>query len=385
MNTTKIRIIIVIFLTMIITLSIIPVALAKPRKVYLVDYLYDCEVEDEGFSNSPEQDKDASIEATAYALEILDDLDSLTIKDLFGTVERNVNTTDLAEELEESLENRLNEGDASIYDLYYLYSALLILQDTVNDFEIGSSNEGNLEAYIDSLLQQSGGYLPRASAPSPTLSSTYHALELYDLLDESPINDSQTISWIISCKRSNAGYGGDTNSPATISNTYYAIMAMEILSDPDRLPGEGATVDYLKSFYEDDENDADDFGGFYPDDNAKHALISSTYFCVMGIATIDEDEFDNDEEEEIIAWILSHQNYQDGGFVDDSDGSDNKVSTIVNSYFAYKVLNLFDTQLESLNEEIFEAEFNWWILIIILASIGVIFVIAVIIWRKRRI
>ena len=72
-KTSKIRTLIIFTLVFIITLSIIPSVLAKPRKTYITDFFYDCSIKDEGFSNSVENDDDVSEAATAYALEILDE------------------------------------------------------------------------------------------------------------------------------------------------------------------------------------------------------------------------------------------------------------------------------------------------------------------------
>ena len=78
MITSKIRILTIFLLFFIITFSLIPAVLAKPRKTYITDFLYDCEIKDEGFSNSVENDDDVSDQATAYALEILEKFDLVT-------------------------------------------------------------------------------------------------------------------------------------------------------------------------------------------------------------------------------------------------------------------------------------------------------------------
>jgi hypothetical protein len=60
------------------------------------------------------------------------------------------------------------------------------------------------------------------------------------------------------------------------------------------------------------------------------------------------------------------------------------MSSVVSSYYAFKTLEIFGS-LGKLKAEVFMVEFNYWILFIIFASIGVIAVIGVIIWRRRRI
>ncbi|MFX0071428.1 MAG: prenyltransferase/squalene oxidase repeat-containing protein [Candidatus Hermodarchaeota archaeon] len=383
MNSSKIRIIIVFSIVFLLTLSIIPLAFAKPRKTYIVDFIYDCEVKNEGFSNSPEDDDDISYEATAYGLEILNKFDLLEKKDIFGTVEEKVNSSDVPEELEDSLESLIAYGDANVYDLCHLLQALYTLEDSNKGYEVSSSIEYNVESYILSLLQSSGGYTPKASSTTETLASTYYALKIYELIDETPANETFTKLWIQSCQRYNGGYGGYSNLPATIENTYYAIMAMDIIDEADDLLAKDITVDYLKSFFEDNENDLDNYGGYYPNDDSDNTLISSTFYCVIGILMLDEDELEDGIE--TLSWILDRQNFRDGGFVDITDGADQKYSSLISSYLAFKVLKELDPQLESLNEEVFEPEFNWWLLIIIISGIGVAIVVIILIRRKRRI
>jgi prenyltransferase beta subunit len=112
-------------------------------------------------------------------------------------------------------------------------------------------------------------------------------------------------------------------------------------------------------------------------------MISSTFYCVIGISLIDDGELE--DEEETLAWILNRQNFKDGGFKDIDDGSEQKYSSVVNSYYALEIINLLDTDSVSLNEEIFMVEFNWWILVGLLIGVGVVAVAIIIIRRKRRI
>ncbi len=383
MKTSKIRMLIIFTLVFIITFSIIPSVLAKPRKTYITDFLYECEIEDEGFSNSVENNDDVSEEATAYALEILDEFDLLQKKDLFGTVEHEVNTTDLPEDLEDSAKSKAGSGDPDIYKLYFLLKSLELLEDTNKDYEVSSSLKSKINAFVDSLLQNGGGYAASKTSTSATMASTYFALKIYDLLDEDYASKSITKTWITSCQNSDGGYGGSIDSSSTILNTYYAILSMDEIDDVDELSGKDSTIDYLQSFFEDNENDADNYGGYYPDDDAENTMISSTFYCIMGISLIDDGELQ--DEEETLKWILNRQNFKDGGFKDIDDGSEQKYSSVVNSYYALEIINLLDADSVSLNEEIFMVEFNYWILVGLLVAIGVVAVAIIIIRRKRRI
>ena len=383
MMRSKIRILIIFLLFFIITLSIIPAVLAKPRKTYITDFLYDCEIKDEGFSNSVENDDDVSDEATAYALEILDEFDLLQKKDIFGTVQHEVNTTDLPEKLEDDAKGMFTIGDVDIYDLYFLLNSLMILEDNNDEYDFSSSLKNDAITYLNSLLQNEGGYAPSSTSISATIASTYFALKIYDLLEEDYVNKSITKSWVRACQNPDGGYGGNIGLSSTILNTYYAILAMDIIDDVDELFNEANTIDYFESFYEDNENNLENYGGYYPDEDTETTLISSTYFCVMGIYLIDEDEIDH--EEETLTWILNRQNFKDGGFADNDDESKQKYSSVINSFYAVQLIKLYDADLISLNEEIFMVEFNWWILVGILIGIGLIAIAVIIIRRKRRI
>ena len=384
MKPSKIRILLIFILILIITFSIIPSGLAKPRKTYITDFLYECEIKDEGFANSVENDDEVSEEATAYALEILDAFDLLQKKDLFGTVEHEVNTTDLPEELESVAKSEVNSGDPDIYKLYFLLKSLEILEDNNEDYEISSSLESNIRTFVDSLLQTGGGYAASKLSTTATMASTFFALKLYDLLDKDFANSSITKSWIRSCQNSDGGYGGSIGSSSTILNTYYAIFSMDEIDDVDELLNKDFTINYLKSFFEDNENDSENYGGYYPDEDAENTMISSTFYCIMGISLIDDGELE--DEEETLSWILNRQNFKDGGFKDIDDGSEQKYSSVVNSYYALELINLIDPDSETtLNQEVFMVEFNWWILVGLLIGIGVVAIAIIIIRRKRRI
>ena len=383
MKTSKIRILIIFTLVFILTFSIVPSVLAKPRKTYLTDFLYECEIEDEGFSNSVENDDEVSEEATAYALEILDQYELLQKKDIFGTVEKEINTTDLPEELEDDAKGVLGAGEVNIYKLYFLLESLEILEDTNQDYDVSSSLKSESKNFVDSILQNGGGYAASTTSDTATMVSTYFALKIYDLLDKDYENKSITKNWVRSCRNSDGGYGGNIGSSSTILNTYYAILIMEEIEDVEGLHYTELTIKYLKSFYEDDENDSGNYGGYYPDDDSENTMISSTFYCVMGISLIDEDELE--DEEETLAWVLNRQNFKDGGFKDIDDESEQKYSSVINSYYAYQLISLIDADLVSLEEEIFMVEFNWWILVGILVGIGVIAIVVIIVWRKRRI
>jgi prenyltransferase beta subunit len=342
----------------------------------------DLEIKDEGFSNSQEEEDKISYEATAYALEILEYYDKLETRDFFGEVEHTVNTSDLQEYLEDKAKDRIKSGNVDIYKLYYILKSLDIL-----DYDTSSSLEADVEAYLDASEQNGNGFAPTDTSSLASISSTYFAMMIYELIDESIPNESSHKYWIKSCRNGDGGYGGNTTLTSSVFNTYCAIIIFEEIYDVDDLSSQSATIDYLKSFYVEDENDEDNYGGYLPDANSENALLSSTYYCIKGISIIDSDELE--DEDDTLNWILNRQNFKDGGFIDNSEGYEQKKSSVTCSYFAYETLKIIDgIELPILEEKVFMLEFiwiDWLILIIILSVIGAAVITGIVIWRKRRI
>ncbi|MFX1392653.1 MAG: prenyltransferase/squalene oxidase repeat-containing protein, partial [Promethearchaeota archaeon] len=309
MKISKIRILTIFMLFLVISLSISPLVLGKTRKTYLTDFLLDNLVEDEGFSNCNREDyrehsDEVDYEATAYALEILGKYQLLEKKDIFGTVEKTYNSSDLQDDLEKNLDSMFQTGNIDIYEIYYILRSLAQM-----DYEIGGALALQIRSYIDSTGQEDNGFSGSTTSSSSNLISTYFSLQIYDLLDV-PIPDAKI--FVRSCSKPDGGFGGDSTSSSTITDTYYALLIMEFYDDFGPMPSEDLTIGYLNAFYVDDENDEDNYGGFLPDLNAEYALLSSTYYCIKGISLIDEDEIE--DEEATTQWIMNHQNFQDGGF-----------------------------------------------------------------------
>ncbi len=370
-------------LFLVISLSLSPFALAKTRKTYLSDFLLDNFIDDEGFSNCNreeyrEDSDEVSYEATAYALEILGGYNLLEQKDLFGKVEKSYNSSDLQEDLEKTLDSMYGSGFEDIYDTYYILKSL---EDM--DVEIDGTLALQIKLYLDATAQSNGGFAGTDTSTSATLISTYFALQIYDLLDQ-PLPDPR--GFILSCGNpDDGGYGGDPTSSSTIANTYYAILIMDFLDDFGALISESATIDYLNQFYVDDENDEDNYGGYLPDlINAKYALLSSTYYCLKAISLLDKDEIE--DEDATSEWLLDRQNFQDGGFVDQSEGYEQKFSSVISTYFALEALDLLGKE-DLLEEKVFMLEWEWYdwlIFCIILIALIALAIIGIYIRRKRR-
>ncbi|MFX1267060.1 MAG: hypothetical protein ACFFAK_03765 [Promethearchaeota archaeon] len=182
------------------------------------------------------------------------------------------------------------------------------------------------------------------------------------------------------CNNTDGGYGGNQTLSSNILTTYCAVYLVSQLATIDYLYNKTATLNYLLSFYCDDPLDLDNYGGFLPDLIANNALLSSTYYCIESIELIDDSTLNPTA---TIKWILDRQNFQDGGFLDDPSEHEEGLSSIPATYHAFKILYILNA-LDNLNQDFFMVEFNYIILIVVLSVIGIIAVIIVFIWRKRK-
>ncbi|MFX1529712.1 MAG: prenyltransferase/squalene oxidase repeat-containing protein [Promethearchaeota archaeon] len=350
-----------------IILNIVPIVLGKTRKTYLKDFLYNTEVEGEGFKNGVGAGEPIN-EATAYALEILD---------FYGLNAHEVN--DLTTKLETELESMFDSDNIVLYDIYYLLKSLFLIDE---DYEIDASLKNRIHLFINGTEQISGGFSFSNTSTLASMSSTYFVVQIFNLILEPIPNVTIHKNWIILCNNSDGGYGANSSSSSNLLTTYYAVSLLEILSfSVNDLADKNQTLFYLNSFYIQNPSDTNNFGGYLPDLTAKDALIYYTFHCVSAISLIDENMLNKDQ---TVKWILSRQYFQDGGFADITEGTSQLMSSVVSSYYAFKTLELFGS-LGKLNAEVFMVEFNYWILLIIFASIGLVAVIGVIIWRRRRI
>ena len=354
-----------------------PAVLAKPRKTFLTDYLIVNQVENEGFSNSIKENDSVSLEATAYALEILKHYDLYEEPGWFGEIEANVNVSIMEDELLDELDDKLEKSVINLYDVHFLLKSLSLLNATIS-----SSVEEEIEDFLSRIENTSGGFTPNNMTQEESMVSTYYALMVFILLDIDIDNKNDHFNWILSCKNEDDGFGGAPDLSSNIFSTYCAVMSIEALDSLDDLGGKKDISKYLEDFYVDDEGNQDNYGGFLSDENSKTALLSSTYYCVEAIRLLDEHELDN---QTIIDWVLARQNFRDGGFAENTQGTEQKISSLITSYYAFQTLQELDPNLTFLEEEVWMVEFNWIILIIVLSVLGGLIAVAVIIWRRRRI
>jgi hypothetical protein len=347
-------------------LSAIPSALAKTRNGYIVSFILNNEIEGEGFSNAISEDSIISFDATAYAIELLDHYN------------RKPQETELLQSnLMDEIIDMFNTDDVELYDLYFLLKSLKILEYDIETEETVYFNR--IYDYINDTEQIDGGFSHSNSSTSRSISSTYYVMQIYTLLAKPIQNITLHKNWVLSCNNSDGGYGGNQTLPSNMFDTCFATFILYDIGNVTELVDVNMTLIYLNSFYIDNAADFNNFGGYLPFEVAAYTSLSSTYFCIKAINLL-EGELHSDT----VNWILYRQNFQDGGFVDLSDGYQQKNSSITSTYYAFESLSILNS-LSRLNVEIWRVEFNYWILGILLSSIGLIIGIIVYVYRKRRI
>jgi len=365
-----------LLLSMLIMSIIAPFALAKQRKTYLTDFIISNRIEQSGFSNTDESST-FSYEATMGALDVLNHYNLYEIPGDWGAIIANVNITLFEPALSGKINTLLTSGDVIIYDLAYLLSALALINYTLSSTVIDS-----IQTYIDETIQGTGGFSPINTSTTPSLISTYYGVKIYSMIGKlSSLDKATHKAWVLNCRNSDGGYGGNATLVSTIINTYYAVLSVNILGSIDDLVNSALTTTYIDSFFVSDVNNVDNFGGYLPDASALNAIISSTFYCTKIISLIDNTLLHT---QNTTNWIRNRQNFVDGGFVDNSDGNEQKSSSITISYYAFEILKIFDAELESLNENVWIVEFNIFILIILLSVIGIGTAILITVWRKRK-
>lgn len=345
---------------------IIPLASAKPRDSYLVDFLYSEQVGDEGFGDSYQE--------TAQALEILDYFDAFTVEGLFG-IENKVDVPTLRDFLEDELVQMFDDETINLYDVYSILKSLTYL-----NYVIDSGLSLNIYNYINTSSLVSGGFAPSNTSKAVNVVSTFYAFQIYVLLGVDMPNQTIHKDWLLSCNNTDGGYGSNSTLSSSLLTTYQVVMLINGLTGSvDNLANKTATLEYLTSFYISDTADTTNYGGYLPDITALNVLLSSSFTCLDSIELIDSTELHQDP---TLKLVLSRQNFLDGGFSDKTTGT--YFSSVTTSYYAFKILVSFES-LHLLNEEIFMVEFNFIVLIVVLSVIVILIFGVYWIWRKRRI
>jgi hypothetical protein len=360
------RKILIIILISFFTASIIPYVLGKSRRGYLTDFIYSNEIRGVGFKNTVQADEKIAPEATAYALEILD---------FYGRSPHDID--DLTASLNEEIIDMFNDDEVSLYDLTYILKALSTI-----GFQIDDVLTSRIYKYLNTTEQSGGGFSLSNTTTSISISSTYHIYQIYSLIEKPFPNATIHKNWILSSNNSDGGYGGNKSLPSTLLNTFYVVSLLDSLSSIDELVDKNQTLTYLNSSYISISSDVNNYGGYLPDSIATYSLLSSTFYSVIAKSLIDSSWLNNGPTSK---WVLSRQNFQDGGFVDITEGYQQFSSSVMTSFYAFNTLKTFDSALKQLSGEIWMVEFDYMILIIILVSIGLIVGIGVFFWRRRRI
>ena len=351
-----------------IALYTIPSVLGKTRQSYLTSFIYNNEIEGQGFSNSIEDSPTISFEATAYAIDILTHY-----------LKKPHDIETLTSNLEGSIEQTFGNDEVILYDLYFLMNALINLDP---DYELKSQLEYRIYEYLNDSAQAQGGFSYSNSSKSVNLASTYYALRLYKLIYKPIVNRTVHKNWVLSCNNDDGGFGGNQSLSSTILNTYFAVSILELLYAIGDLTNASNTISYLQSFYVSNSIDSVNFGGYLPNEVAEYTSLSSTYYCVKAISLIDDTKLDK---QNIKKWVLAHQNFIDGGFAENSEGYQQKTSSVTSSNYAFNTLKILDPSLSSLTGDIWMVEFNYLVLVIVLGVIGVSIVGVILFLRRRKI
>ena len=351
-------------------LSITPVALAKTRQSHLVDFIYEQQKENESFGESPQD--------TANAIEILEAFDSYIVEILFEET-KSVDISALKTYLGDEIQAMFDTGEIDIYKLYYFLETLKTLGSI--ETSLDSDLHDEIYTYINETVQIGGGFSPTNTSNNANMVSTYYMYNILTTINEPVDNQTLHKSWVLSCNNTDGGYGGNQTLSSTLITTYFAVYLISELGTINELVDQNNTLNYFKSLYIGDSNNLEHYGGYLPDSYAEFPLLSSTFFCVEGIGLIDENELNKDATSN---WVLKHQVYSDGGFSDWVEGVDQRISSISTSYYAFKLLQIFDS-LGLLTEDIFMVELDILTLIIVTSVLGVIILVVYLIWRRRRI
>ncbi len=351
-----------------LVISVIPLGLAKTRQNYIIQFVKSTQLDEfNGFSNSVIDKEEVSFEATAVALEIIDH---------YKIPELELNISKITANLTMKLDLAFNQSNIDIYKLSHALKAFSYL-----DYNFTSILENKINTYLNKTYQSIGGFSPTNSSTQISMASTFYAIECYRFINKSIPEPELIKNWTLDCLNLDGGYGGNSTLSSAISNTYFAINILNLLGYQSEIQNKSKTIEYLKSFYFDEIADDVNYGGFLPNDASKDTQLSSTYFCVQTLANLSEII---DNKDDIISWVLKRQNYRDGGFSDIKDGNIIDYSSMSATYYAFEILKTLNPNLEQLNEDVFAAEFNWWILIILFIVIGAVVVVGYFIWRRRQ-
>jgi prenyltransferase beta subunit len=364
----KYRSLIICTIVFVFAVNTIPFVLARSRQSYLTSFILKNEIRGEGFSNSIDASNSVSLDATFYALDILND---------YGINPHDIET--LKNNLENHIENMFGNNEVNLYDLFFLMKSLKIL-DINHQIDLGLENV--IYKFLNGTEQIGGGFSFSNSSKSENLASTYYIFQLYSLIDKPIINLTLHKNWILSCNNNDGGFGGNESLTSTVINTYFAVSILDELDAITELVDTDETLTYLNSFYVNNSADVNSFGGYLPEEISEYALLSSTFFCIKAISLIDVSELNVGA---TVNWVLAQQAFEDGGFAENSEGYEQKVSSMIASYYAFKTVHELNPSLSSLTAEIWMVEFNYLILIVVLGAIGLGIAAIVFLWRRRRI
>ncbi|MFX1236084.1 MAG: prenyltransferase/squalene oxidase repeat-containing protein [Promethearchaeota archaeon] len=344
-------------------IALTPLARAASRQSYVINFINSTKNEDnQGFG--------ATYESTLHAIEVLTHFNAIDSEDL----------KEMHKYLENELQTIFDQNDGNVYDIYYILKSIDLLNTT--DYEVNSSLEGKILNFINTSSQVGGGYAPdNTTTYDATMLSTYFALEIISIVNNTYIIDEIHVNWTLSCYNTNGGFTGTNSSSQTsIINTFCALSILNNALALDRLENPQTTINYLSSFYSGINSSSINQGGYLPDELAAYSLLSSTYYCVSALKILQNDgNTVNLHTSTTINWVYSRQNIQDGGFADIIVG-DGPSSISSSKYAVFTIVALGGT----LDVQVWMVEFDYIVLIVILIVVGVLVLGTYFLHRRRK-
>ncbi|MBD3351488.1 MAG: hypothetical protein GF364_08370 [Candidatus Lokiarchaeota archaeon] len=361
-------------------------ALADTRRSYLLTFILENQNSSNGgfyeYGTDDSSAEDTSLRATQCSVNVLNMLSELEDPQITSSETRLTNY--FMDEITPSIND--NNTQRLMYSLQGL--------DLLGKIEtIDSPLQNDITEYLASCKEIYGTAIGYAYSPDEELNATvwgtYFIINCYYHLDLlAVVSEAGVSQYLISCiDDASTGKGFKSNiSSGEISlvNTFYGLQTLQVLERVSQISEVVRTSiqDYVDSFYVDDENQDDHYGGYAITilNELPFTTMLPTYYATFCRTAL----FGSNEVLQATKdWVLNLHNPQDGGFMDNViPGQEQHSSTII-SYYATAILALDDPELTILEENVWESDINWWLVVGIIALVSACIVAAIIGYRRR--
>jgi prenyltransferase beta subunit len=367
---------------------IAPSVLGAKRSELLVDFVLDCQDEqNKAFGDNPSNNENPSAIATMASVYILNTLEE------YDNLDSNTKTSLLSWILDELDIAILSED---LITISYLLEAIDVIgtpSDELSESEIDDLK--NLLLKLKDTHGESIGY-GISEDDNTTLFGTYFAVKCYSHLDlilneGDPLYDIgvNIINYVDSCYNETVG-GYKTNTSddyTTISliNTYYATNIVDMLGLRSSIAEIVDNISiYIESFYVDNINMKSHYGGYslYPEDEVPFSTFLASYYALQSLKAIKPATLPSDA---TIEWILNHQNPEDGGFIENNELSGDIISSALTSYYAVKIFSLGGDNMvrNNLYKEAWGFDILWPLIILVVILIIALVIAGIVYYRNK--